>query len=159
MQHQHLKELLNYDPETGIFTWTKFRGNRYTGKVAGSVRPSGHIVMSINWKQYSAARLAWLYMTKRNPKTNVRHINGIEGDNRWSNLETRSVKVKEPVELWSTNTTGVRGVSWNQRDQRYVASISIKGIKHRLGNFKTLTQAAAVRKAAEQTKEKITHET
>ena len=53
-------------------------------------------------------------------------------------------------ELFSNNSSGVRGVHWNNRDQKWCAQITIKGKLINLGRFISLEQAAAARKRAEQ---------
>jgi hypothetical protein len=42
------------------------------------------------------------------------------------------------------NKTGKKGVSWNKKDKKYRAQISIHGIKFYLGNFDTVEEACAV---------------
>lgn len=47
------------------------------------------------------------------------------------------------------NKTGVRGVYFNNRRQKYVATIEFKGERHHLGYFDKLHEAAVVREEAE----------
>ena len=47
------------------------------------------------------------------------------------------------------NKTGVRGVSWSNREQKYIARIGLQNKTIMLGRFDTLEEAAAARKAAE----------
>lgn len=49
------------------------------------------------------------------------------------------------------NKTGVRGVYFNNRRQKYVATIEFKGKRHHLGYFDKLYEAAAAREEAEKT--------
>lgn len=81
-----LRELLHYDPDTGIFTRlvsTGWRGK--VGDVAGYKNPDGYLVIMIDYKLYLAHRLAWLYTYGRFPEV-TDHINGVRDDNRIVNL-------------------------------------------------------------------------
>ena len=78
---------LNYEPETGIFTWKKAkRGHTKAGAKAGTIRPNGYINITINRKPYYAHRLAWFYTTGQWPTHHIDHINGVRDDNRIENL-------------------------------------------------------------------------
>lgn len=48
------------------------------------------------------------------------------------------------------NKSGVKGVYWSDREQRWVASIGVQGKNKTLGRFRTLEDAAKARKAAEE---------
>ncbi|OZV12372.1 hypothetical protein CIW83_09765 [Tissierella sp. P1] len=52
--------------------------------------------------------------------------------------------------LSKRNTSGVKGVSWNRNRNKWVAQIYFKGIRHYLGSFTDLEEAAQVRKEAEE---------
>ncbi len=88
VNQKYLKSILDYNSETGIFTWKE--GNRkgqiagYKGKLyKGS---GGYILIRVRGKSYRAHRFAWLYMTGRWPKSVIDHINHKRDDNRWKNL-------------------------------------------------------------------------
>lgn len=86
-----LRELLNYDPETGIFTWLvdrpSFRGKAKAGTVAGNASGNGYWQIGIDGGAYSAHRLAWFYMHGEWPKL-IDHINRCKTDNRSVNLRS-----------------------------------------------------------------------
>lgn len=48
------------------------------------------------------------------------------------------------------NKTGVKGVSWIEKKQRYVASLKFQGKSHYLGSFKTLEEATKARLEGEE---------
>ncbi|MFN3711925.1 MAG: HNH endonuclease [Alishewanella aestuarii] len=82
-QHR-LRQVLAYDPVTGIFTFV--RGRR-KGKIAGTCHDDrGFLKVMIDRKSHLLHRLAWLWMTGTMPRRNIEHINEDHGDNRWSNL-------------------------------------------------------------------------
>lgn len=84
---ERLKELVNYDPETGIFTWKMKRKKSRIGDVAGGLDNHGYIRLGLDWKMYPAHRLAFLYMTGTMPTKFVRYLNGDKTDVRWANLK------------------------------------------------------------------------
>ncbi len=59
-----LKELLHYDPETGVFTWRVRSCNRWPtpGRVAGTPDGKGYLMVVIDGQRYKCHRLAFLYM-------------------------------------------------------------------------------------------------
>jgi hypothetical protein len=114
-----LKELLDYNPDTGIFTRKVSRPGFRVGDVAGSLTERGYIKIGIDGKNYSAHRLAWLYVHGKSPDNCIDHINGVRDDNRISNLrdvtsqENSSTVLarKNQADAISAGKTGVKGVS------------------------------------------------
>jgi len=144
---QRLRELLNYDPETGIFTWhiLPTRGNaRLNPEQAGGKDRKGHIRICINQKYYAAHRLAWLYIHDEWPSKDIDHHNGIPSDNRIVNLrEATSQENRFNEKLRSSNTSGYKGVLRHPQTGRWRASIWINYKRIHLGYFATAEEAAA----------------
>ena len=84
----HLKSVLIYHPDTGVFYWRVARGRVTKGHVAGNFHSNGYIVIKYRGRSRYAHRLAYLYMTGEWPSGLVRHINAVPDDNRWVNLFT-----------------------------------------------------------------------
>lgn len=90
-----LKELLHYDPETGVWTRLVATSNSIRiGDVAGGVN-HGYVRISVDGRKYSAHRLAFLYQTGAWPSAEVDHWNLDKADNSWGNLRgaTRSQNI------------------------------------------------------------------
>jgi len=86
MSQEYLRSILNYDPESGVFTWKEKIGTRCpVGGTAGSIHHRGYWNIRINHALYRAHRLAWLYIHGSFPDL-IDHINGNRSDNRISNL-------------------------------------------------------------------------
>ena len=151
-----LKQILNYDPETGLFVWKVGKGpvKDRIGTVAGCVHEnhSGkkYIRIHIDGKQYSAHRLAWLYMTGKYPEDQVDHEDGNGENNRFSNLcEATNASNAKNRRLRSDNPTGVAGVRFDKQRKRFVAFIKAEGKNKFIGRYKTLEEAAKARKEAQ----------
>jgi hypothetical protein len=141
---QQLRELLNYDPQTGLLTWRAYRNGRaLAGAVAGAPRDSGHIVVGIEGKYRPAHRLAWLHFYGEWPKQHIDHINGKPDDNRIANLRDipMTLNVQNQRGPQVRNTTGFLGVT--KRGKRFGAEISINGKSCKLGSFDTAEAAHA----------------
>ena len=141
---ERLKEVLHYDPETGVLTWIKTLSARATkGKKAGSRDKWGYVTTSIDRRFYKAHRLAWLYMTGEWPKGDIDHINGVPGDNRWINLRdvSHAANSQNRRRARCNSRTGVLGVQntkWG-----FLALITVHGKVHYLGYHPTIEAASS----------------
>ena len=90
VSQERLKYLLDYDPETGAWTWNNpnARSARVTGQEAGSVNCHGYRILRVDCQSYRSARLAWFYMTGEWPTQEVDHINRDRSDDSWANLRS-----------------------------------------------------------------------
>ena len=148
---ERLKELLHYDPETGIFTrlWCKY-SPQLIGKEAGNVDSIGYISVSVDSKNYRAHRLAFLYMEGAMPPDQVDHINRIRTDNRWRNLRHSDYELNNRNQnLFSTNTSGITGVRRKLDKSKYCASIYRNKKNKTLYYGDDFFEACCARKSAE----------
>jgi len=84
---EYVRSIVDYDPETGIFTWRRRedgRNSRFAGKPAGS-KANNYISMKIGKRSFHAHRLAFLWMTGSIPKW-VKALDGDLTNTKWSNL-------------------------------------------------------------------------
>lgn len=145
-----LKELLHYDPKTGIFTWKQYRGHlAQEGFVAGRPDGSGHIQISVDGRRYHAHRLAWLYVYGTFPKACIDHINRIRDDNRISNLREATYAENGQNRCASRrNKSGKSDVMWSRHHNKWRARITINGNRIHLGYFESFEDAASARTEA-----------
>src|SRR5688572_15965797 len=83
---QRLRELLRYDPESGIFYWIAHRRGLQIGDIAGREASRGEWRITVDYVEYVAARLAWLYMTGEWPSHEIDHRDQQKLNNKWDNL-------------------------------------------------------------------------
>jgi len=147
LTQERLKDVLHYNPETGIFTWRQSLGGRVKcGGIAGSTNTAGYIQIAIDKKKYFAHRLAFLYMEGYIPENQVDHINRVRNDNSWCNLRevSQSCNMRN-TSVCSNNISGVTGISWNKDRNKWRATIRTSGINKQLGNFKSFDDAVKAR--------------
>lgn len=135
LTQERLQELLHYDPETGHFTWLKWRRN--SGQKRAGTREGGYIRIKIDGKSYRAHRLAWLYIVGAFPALQVDHADGDGFNNRWNNLrEATASQNMGNRRRGVNNETGVKGVY--RKDGKFAARIA----NTHLGTFETIESAA-----------------
>lgn len=135
-----LQELFDYNPDTGLFVWKVFRGggSPKIGTVAGSVNGEGYIKIKVDGKIYGAHRLAWLYITGAWPEEEIDHLNGVSGDNRFSNLrEATRAQNNQNTRICHNNQSGYKRVSRNPKNGKWSAHITIDSRQKFLGDFET----------------------
>ena len=120
-----LKELLDYDPSTGLFTWKVGRSGVRKGSSAGSLNNHGYMRISIDGKRYQSHIVAFLYMTGSFPHEEVDHMNNIRDDNRWENLrEASKYQNAKNTKIRKDNTSGFKGVYWHKRHKKWTVQIN-----------------------------------
>lgn len=148
---QRLKEVLDYNPTTGVFTWkvTRARGAR-AGAIAGSISKDGYGLIGIDGRNYPAHRLAWLHYHGVWPKGDIDHVSLDKLDNRIINLRpaSRSQNMANTT-AHRDNHSGLKGVFFDRRRQRWASMITKDGRRKWLGYFDTaeLAHAAYTRAA------------
>jgi len=157
-----IREFIDYNPDTGEIFW-KFRDRRWfknnraynswnsqhAGKRAFNIHSHEYLYGTIFKKRYLTHRIVWFYMTGEWP-IEVDHNNGKKIDNRWVNLNnvTKSGNMKN-TKTPITNTSGIVGVYWYPRYNKWLAKISYKKNPINLGYFDKFEDAVKARKQAE----------
>lgn len=142
---ERVRQLLSYDPATGIFLRIIAPGRRtdLVGTRAGYIDPTGYRTMNLDGVLCRAARVAWAYMTNEWPADDVEidHRNLVEDDDCWSNLRVATSSQQKCNTRRTRAASGVRGVRF--RKGKWDARIKFEGREHRVGRFVTLPEAAA----------------
>jgi HNH endonuclease/AP2 domain len=145
---KELKELLEYNPDTGIFTWNKKPNRRILVNSIAGFKSLGYISIRLLGRIYRAHRLAWLYMTGSWPqKEYIDHINGIKDDNRFCNLreatnsENCFNSAKRPL-----NTSGYKGVSYDKSRNKWSVRATINTKKYFIGRYESAEMAYEIYK-------------
>lgn len=139
---EYLKSILDYDPETGVFTWKVTRGRAVKGRIAGSIIAHGYRGTKIDRIYHLMHRLAFIWMTGSCPDF-VDHINGVRDDNRWSNLRpaTRSENNRNSRSR-PNSTSKYLGVYWCKFFNVWKSAVSVSGKRIGLGSFHSEIEAA-----------------
>lgn len=147
---ERLREILHYDPETGVFVWLKPRRFKcLIGQAAGYKMPIGYASIMIDGKRLYAHRLAWLYMTGAWPEAQIDHRNGVRDDNRFANLRAATkAENMQNSRLRKDNQCGFQGVRWDEQRRKWQARIRYQHRKYDLGRFATPEDAHAAYLAA-----------
>jgi hypothetical protein len=151
------------DFEHGLLIWKPrskdmFKSNRaasiwnkrFSGKLALDAKhPDGYKHGCIFGKLYLTHRVLLAMHLGYWPEY-VDHINGDRSDNRVCNLRevTKSENGRNAA-IPNNNTSGRIGVSWNNRDKRWTAYITLNQKRKALGNFLQIEDAIACRQQAE----------
>jgi len=140
-----LKELLHYDPETGIFVWKKKISCKViVGGIAGS-KTNGYLEIGIFGKSYKAHRLAWLYIFGVWPNFDIDHKDSIKHHNWIDNLRevTKSGNQQNQIRAQRSNKTGFLGVSFHKTNGKYRAVITVNNKQKFIGLYETPEDAHA----------------
>ena len=146
-----LKEVLDYNPESGVFLWTEPAGTAPAGAEAGCSDMKGYIVIKVDRRTYKAHRLAILYTDGYLPENTVDHIDRVPWHNWRLNLREASRQCQmRNRKMNSNNTSGIKGISWNKPKSKWLAQIVVDGKHKHIGYYDSLLDAAFARFAAEQ---------
>lgn len=142
---ERLRELLSYDPETGVFRrLISTSSNAMAGDIAGGMNAGGYVRIGIDGISHRAHRLAWLYMHGEWPDAQVDHRNRVRSDTRFDNLrKATNAQNQQNRGMARTNTSGRIGVHWSVRVGKWRARIRLSGCRRELGFFDDIADAAA----------------
>ena len=145
LTHERLREVLHYEPSTGVFTWRVSRYAARVGTPAGcSYGETGYFRVKVDQRAYLAHRLAWFYVTGEWPEDEVDHIDGDRANNAWENLRAASRQENgRNTRRPANNTSGVKGVSYSKSRREWRAAIRDGARYAYHGWFKTQDDAVS----------------
>lgn len=148
-----LREVFDYNPETGDITYKVSRGSVKAGKVAGCLDAEGYLTIGFDKSNYRAHRIAYTlhHGTPVKPTEIIDHRDGNKSNNRISNLRiaTQSTNCFNRLETTTRSNTGVRGVYWIESKGYFTSWCS----STYLGKFLTLDEAINARQTAMRNKD------
>lgn len=151
---ERLRQVLDYDKDTGVFVWRKERGLNLAGKIAGCLTPRGgqcldkfYYKIGVDGHRYYSHILAYLWMTGEYPSSEIDHKDGDGLNNKWDNL--RAAEHNENGcnrnDLNKNNSSGFTGVSYHNEAKRWRARVMVNRVDVHVGFFDTREEAAKAR--------------
>jgi hypothetical protein len=140
---ERLREVLDYNPETGIFIWKIATHGHFAGGIAGTLT-HGYVAIRIDGIKHSAHRLAWLHSHGSWPPCLIDHKNLNRSDNRLENLRLATNSSNKANRFMpANNSTGFKGVSFSKSMKLWQASICRNYKQMHLGFFESAEEAHA----------------
>ena len=122
-----LRDWIDYNPETGVLTWSKARPRSRAGSECGTTC-HGYRVFHFNGKTHSAHRVAWALHYGSPPPSQIDHINRDKSDNRIQNLRAATnSENNRNKRMRLDNTSGAVGVRWYPPSSKWVAQVVTMG--------------------------------
>ena len=135
-----IKEYLDY--KEGHLFWKKQPNYGIcVGDKSGTVNKQGYVQIKIFNKRYYAHRLIFFMFNGYFPQE-IDHIDGNKSNNCIENL--RSVTREQNIQntkLRKDNTSGIKGVCWDKRSNKWKVQIAVNKKNHFLGHFDSIDLA------------------
>jgi len=142
---ERLREVLDYDPSTGVFIWLISPAARApVGAVAGCPKPDGYRQIQVDGVNYRAHRLAWLWVHGVWPSGVLDHKDGYRDNNAINNLRPATLSQNGGnMRRHRDNVSGFKGACFEKRSRKWRGTIVINGKQRHLGLFATAEEAHA----------------
>jgi hypothetical protein len=135
---ERLRELLDYDPLTGVFVWRKPRQRVRVGQVAGKVWADRngirYRVIGVEQVQYLAHRLVWLYVHGIWPAEQIDHIDHDGLNNAIHNLRDVSATENLRSRRWKQRRE-LHGLYWCAEQSKWRVRVHFNGRRQHVGYF------------------------
>ncbi|BCM87779.1 HNH endonuclease [Methylobacterium indicum] len=140
-----LKSVLNYNPDTGIFTYLVKRGPMMPGQQAGRVTKDGYRVIQFDGREWMEHILAWAYVHGELPPPpfEIDHRDLVKSNNRISNLRLATAAQQQAnTRARSHSKSGLKGVWWSKSRKKWISNIRLNGKSIYLGQYNTAEEAS-----------------
>jgi len=119
---------------------------RFSHKEVGCFNGDGYISIYIYYKSYYTHRLAFLYMEGYLPENEIDHKDNNKINNKWNNLREVSHRCNlQNRNLLKNNTSGVNGIHWDKRSNRWVSRVMVNSKSKYIGSFDNFDEAVWAR--------------
>lgn len=138
MDAERVRELFNYDPETGIIECKISRRKARAGSIAGKLTWHGYLRTEVEGKKYYNHLLAWLFVHGEWPPDEIDHIDRDKTNNRISNLRLATHAQNK------RNSPGRRKTlkgAYRRSNGSWRSQLRYDGALLELGTFKTEQEA------------------
>src|SRR5579864_2813990 len=128
-----LREMFDYNEHTGeVFR----RGPNGLMKRVGWQNNDGALRVDIRKRKILLHVVIWALMTGEWPSHRIDHHDRNRTNNTWGNLRqaTQSQNMANSPKR-STNTSGLKRVSWSKRERKWQTHIQVRGVQKFLGLF------------------------
>ena len=131
MSLERVRELLDYNADTGEFRWKTARAGANQKSKVGTVKRGGYLLIGIDREHVLAHRLALFYVNGEWPPAGVDHIDGDPANNRLANLRqaSQAVNLQNLRGPKCNSKAGILGVSHCARDNNWRARIQVEGVR------------------------------
>ena len=138
------------NPDDGILIWNVNKSRVTKGRAVTHINADGYLGVRVKSIMYLAHRICYYIYYRENPNDLLDHINNNKTDNRKINLrecnrsENAMNQKKRP-----NNTSGITGVYFNKKRNKWIARITFNRKMIVLGSSKDKYVAARIRKEGE----------
>lgn len=149
LQLEEVRELLDYDPETGVLKWSQSTQVRpqFRGTIAGTIQYDGYRCLRFKFHRYYAHVLIWFYVKGAWPFEQIDHADLNRDNNAWSNLrQATPTQNSVNTKISKKNTSGFKGVY--EQNGRWIAQMRLNGKRGYIGSFDTAEEAFEAYKQA-----------
>lgn len=146
---ERARDVLDYDPATGILRWKITSGRAYIGNQAGCLdRRTGYRRVRLDGTFVLAHHICWAITLGQWP-VQIDHVDGDKANNAWQNLRASTQQQNMGnIGLSAHNKSGVKGVFYHKASGQWMAQITINRKTKYLGIRRTKEEAADLYEAA-----------